>query len=82
MTFSAAGVGNGDSSLLIACRSAFSLAGAAFSGDTATASDVGSGDLSRPASEALALALPPIMPSFPGRLALAAAGAGVDDIGA
>lgn len=46
-----------------------------------TVSDVGSGDLSRADSEALALALPPIMPSLPDRLALTAAGAGVDDMG-
>jgi hypothetical protein len=42
-----------------------------------TVSDEGGGDVSRAGSEALALALPPIMPSFPGRLALTAAGAGV-----
>lgn len=79
--FSFADVGNGDSSFLRACRSAFGLAGVAFSGDMTTVSDVGSGDLFRASSAALALALPPIMPSFPGRLAFVVAGTGIDDIG-
>lgn len=75
-------MGNGDSSFLKACLSTFGLAGAGvvFSGDLTTVSDVGSGDLSRAGSETLALALPPIMPSFPVRLALAAGGC-VDDVG-
>lgn len=73
-------MGNGDSSFLRACLSAFGLAGVVFSGDLTTVSDVGGGDLSRAGSETLALALPPITPSFPVRLALAA-GARVDDVG-
>lgn len=72
-------MGNGDSSFLRACLPAFGLAGVVFSGDLTTVSDVGSGDLSRAGSETLALALPPIMPSFPVRLALAAGGC-VDDV--
>lgn len=73
-------MGNRDSSFLGACLSAFGLEGVVFSGDLTTVSDVGSGDLSRAGSETLALALPPIMPSFPVRLAVAAGGC-VDNVG-